>query len=424
MKKIYGLDEIVKIVRKKSPFYRNLYKNLGEVPLISDLPIVDQSLFWIENNYKNNNVCTDKICGGVIFRSGGTTGVPKFSWYNKIEWETFTTVFGEGISKLDLSPNDRVGNLFYAGEMYASFLFINKSLENSPINLLQFPLAGHISLDSALNSINDYDINVLMGVPTTFVQMAISLEKKLDPKLFLIAQKIEKIFYGGESLFLEQEELLKRVFKNLKTISSVGYASVDAGHLGYCSKDFEKGIHGVFSDSSIVEIVDQDSGEIIDRPDIVGKLIYTNLSRLGMPIIRYPTGDKGKWCLSGVGERFHLLGRSEEGARVGPVTVTREDILEAFKSSGLFHLIDLFQLQIDRIHGFDQLTLMFSSRKILDLREIEILKEHFYLQRKMFKDCVSQGVLAPLQVIQLGTDEFSRNPRTGKLIFIADKRFN
>lgn len=424
MKKIFQLNDIISAARSNSRFYKDLYRNLSVNPKLSDLPLIDQREFWNKNEYKNNCICTEEIRGGVIFKSGGTTGAPKFSWYKKDEWETFTTLFGEGISQLDLNSSDRVANLFYVGEMYASFLFINKSFENAPLNCLQFPIAGHTSLESTLNSVNDYGINVLVGVPTTFVQIAIFLEKNLNPKMFLAAQNIEKIFYGGEALFIEQEILLKRVFKNLKVISSIGYASVDAGHLGYSTKNSPKGIHEVFSDSTIMELIDEESGAVINSANCVGKLVYTNLTRIGMPILRYPVGDKGKWCEGFIGKKFELLGRSEEGARVGPVTVSRDDILQTFKSAKLYSFLDLFQLQIERIKGFDQLSLLFSSRKMFSALEIETLREHFYLQRKMFKECILQGILAPIIIKQIFGEEFSRNPRTGKLIFISDKRFN
>lgn len=44
-----------------------------------------------------------------------------------------------------------------------------------------------------------------------------------------------------------------------------------------------------------------------------------------MPVIRYPTGDRGEWVDREDG-RFRLLGRSDEGARVGPITLYLEDL--------------------------------------------------------------------------------------------------
>lgn len=44
-----------------------------------------------------------------------------------------------------------------------------------------------------------------------------------------------------------------------------------------------------------------------------------------MPVIRYPTGDRGEWVDREDG-RFRLLGRSDEGAWVGPITLYLEDL--------------------------------------------------------------------------------------------------
>ena len=43
-----------------------------------------------------------------------------------------------------------------------------------------------------------------------------------------------------------------------------------------------------------------------------------------MPIIRYPVGDNAVWIEPG--RKLRIIGRAEEGARVGPVTVYYDDM--------------------------------------------------------------------------------------------------
>src|SRR5882757_3018360 len=132
--KIYALSEIVAQAREKSPYYKKLYENIGNPKNVklSDLPVIDQGEFWNANTIRDNQLLTGPMEDGIVFKSGGTTGQPKFSIFTREEWNTFTDVFGEGMGHTGLVKGDRLANLFYAGELYASFTFIMKSVEACP----------------------------------------------------------------------------------------------------------------------------------------------------------------------------------------------------------------------------------------------------------------------------------------------------
>ncbi len=77
--KIYPLESIVSIARSLSPYYKELYADLPETGWkLSDLPLVDQKKFWEYNTVDNNRLLTGEMSDGIIFKSGGTTGNPKF----------------------------------------------------------------------------------------------------------------------------------------------------------------------------------------------------------------------------------------------------------------------------------------------------------------------------------------------------------
>ena len=79
-----------------------------------------------------------------------------------------------------------------------------------------------------------------------------------------------------------------------------------------------------FKDDSIVQIIDFDTGNIIKEINKKGILIYTNLRRSLMPIIKYPVGDMAYW--SDYNKRFVIAGRSSVGVRIGPVTFNTDDL--------------------------------------------------------------------------------------------------
>jgi|GEM_PF-268001 len=451
---IYAWQEVVQFARRNSSYYRELYRYLPDsIFSIEQLPIIDSGSFWEANSLDHNQVLTTADgnfpLDGVVFKSGGTTGSPKFSVFNKLEWETFTKEFGRNLAELELESGDRVGNLFYAGELYASFLFITKSIENSERSLLHFPLAGHSTLESNLKTIGDLGINVLAGVPTSIVSYAtFILQNPDDDRVKKASQKVKKILFGGEGLFEDQFYLLLRAFPNLEIINSIGYASVDAGHLGLSynrnvnlkkERVFNPGLystHRVFKPSSIVEIVDQDSGEVIRVPGKTGRLIYTNLARTVMPIIRYPVGDMAKWIIPG--EEFVIKGRSGEGVRLGPVSILLEELRSVLFSASVQKFLGQNSILgqqwiVDR--GLNPYTHISSDSLMLKLaltaklasegrNQLEgLLRQELHQSRSMFKECVSKGLISDLALDLCTFEELEKNPRTGKMKMIIDRRF-
>lgn len=398
--------DLILLAKEKSPFYKELYSSISSDQFrLENLPVINQEKFWQANEFKNNQLLTGPIEDGVVFKSGGTTGKPKFSVYTKEEWQLFTRLFGEGMDHCCLKKGDRVGNLFYSGDLYASFLFITKSLENAETQVTQFPMTGGMKLEDMIKAIEEYGINVLAGVPTSFIAMAEILNRKgktLD---------LDRVLYGGESLFPEQEKILKMVFPKADFMS-VGYASVDGGHLGFIDSSCSRGEHKVFP-GTVMEILD-DFEKPITKIGEVGKLTYTNLCRTLMPIIRYPVGDMGCWVSKG---KFKLLGRSDEGARIGPVTVSRDDMVEVFRAYNLFEKVSNFQMLITSSEGKDKLIVRYTSSE-----ELAGIRDKFYQERPMYLEAVDQNHIRDVDFIKVDEKELEHNERTGKLKLVIDLR--
>ena len=406
--------ELARLCAEKSPYYKNLYKEIDlNSASFQELPLVDQETFWEANKWNDNQLLTGKAQNGIVFKSGGTTGNPKMSVFSNEEWQEFTRLFGVGMADINLDEGDRVGNLFYSGQLYASFVFIMESLEKSPKGVLHFPLAGSCPLDELVKDIVEYDINVLAGVPTTFMNLAaLVLEENIDLPL-------SKILYGGEALFDDQKAFLQKAFPRA-IINSVGYASVDGGHLGYHGKDCVGPEHRVFLNSSLMEILDEDTNEPITELGQTGKLVYTNLARSLMPIIRYPVGDLAQWLIPG--EKFLLLGRSEEGARIGPVTINRDDVVHILHQNELGKRVNNFQMILERPKGKDRLRILLAAQDPLKAGELEELQRFFMQERSMYQEAVDMNLIAPLVLQSIDEEQLLRNPRTGKLRILIDQR--
>lgn len=415
-----NLFDLINFARKNSPYYRKLYQNLAEKNFsIEDVPLVQSKEFWEANGLKDNQLLTGPIESGIVFKSGGTTGMPKFSVFSKEEWHAFTDIFGKGMKTCGISDGDKVANLFYAGDLYASFLFINKSIEQCPLNLTVYPLTGGAKSSSVIEAVLDHGINVLLGVPTTIMQLAGEFARNKEACL-----KITKIFYGGETLFDDQRDVLRQIFTNARIISSIGYASVDAGHLGHAVLSEIPGEHGVFLSESLVELLDAETLEPITKVGIAGKLVYTNLARTLMPIIRYAVGDEAEW--TEVGARFKILGRTEEGIRLGPVTLTTEEIRGIVKNILGQDLMSI-QSVVDRKNTLDHLCLRIATRsEFSSTKKSEMgakIIQAILMERSMLGNSIEKNIVAMPDIEFCDIGELEKNPRTGKLKIVLDRRF-
>ena len=414
----WTLREIVEHAKTNSPYYSELYKNTKSFEL-TDLPIIDQAKFW------KAEVLTSKDPDGIVFKSGGSTGAAKYSYFTNLEWESFCESFGLGLAQGILESGDRIANLFYAGDLYASFLFIKDSLQFIPVEKMKlsvFPIAGQTDHIQILKTLDEFKINTIVGVPSAILTL---LEKYSSNKSKYPNLKIEKLLFGGEALYDDQRKALMVIFPEVQ-ISSIGCASVDGGLIGLSSKDCLDGEHRVFDGAHLIEIVDPDTHEVIHEKNRIGKILLTNLSRKLMPIIRYPAGDLAMWLEheNSSNRKFKLQGRSEEAARLGTLSVYFEDTREmVMKALNDCHGIQ-FQMQLSHFEHKDELTMRISGN---DLGKIEKSKDRvldaFLKEKTGYQDLLKLSLVHSLKILVVPQDQLEVNTRTGKLKRIIDSRF-
>ncbi|MNX19025.1 Phenylacetate-coenzyme A ligase [compost metagenome] len=420
MIKTTPLSDLVRYARMHSPFYRDLYRDVADGPVqLTDLPVIDQDAFWAANSPASNRLMTGPASDGIAFKSGGTSGNPKFSFFSRDEWVSFCEAFGRGMSANGLTPGEKVANIFYGGELYASFLFITKSIEHAPTGAVVYPVMGATDPDVILHILEEHQIDVLAGVPSSIIQLAGHAERSPGLRLGL-----KKILFGGEAFYPDQRAYLERVFPGVD-IRSVGYASVDAGLLGYADLSCGLNEHRTFGTETHFEILDEETGLPIEEVGRPGKVVITELTRRLMPIIRYPAGDLAEWVepAGGMDRKFRILGRSEEGARIGPMTLYLEDVRKILAELGDLGIID-FQVLVTHDDRRDRLTLRLavSDPSRLQAADSQRVIETLYSERPMFSELVQGDKIHAPEIAWIREDALERNPRTGKLKRIIDRR--
>ena len=416
----YSLDELVALARRNAPFYQRFYADLPERPALTDLPVLDTTKFWEAHARSPREIVTGPLEGGIVLNSGGSTGAPKFSYFLDEEGDTSVALAARGLESTGLRDGDRVANLFATGYLYASFALVSEALKQTPAKVLQFPIGYFVPVPDAVRIIASFKINVWAGFPTHIMNLVNHLEKeKMDDV------QVSRIIFGGEPFTPDQRSHLASRFPGIE-IRSISYASVDGGVIAFAPPDCGPGEHRVADGAALLEIHDEETGEVIEEAGRPGKIIFTNLTRRLMPMLRYPTGDRGEWCepAGAAARKFVLLGRAEESVRLAIFNVTVSEVARMIEPFRAPLEIRQFQLLVTQENGRDGLTVRLASTAAPEARDAggkEIL-DTILKQKPILAEVIGKGVVRPLAVEWVEPTRLEVNSRTGKTLTVIDRR--
>lgn len=479
------LEELLRWVRHASPYYRNLYSKLpkcGNIPLC-DYPVADLKSFWAVTNAQTSQVLTMPHLDGIIFKTGGgstsysrfleeprhsainfadshegTTGEPKIVFYTKQELQIASQLLALGIHSAGLRTGDRIANLFHAGDLWGGFLLHVLSIMFIPTPAVHLPIGGFTPAPTTAAFLNDFSATVMFAGVTTITTTAEYLVSTN-----MICPTVRIIMFSGERFYYDQKSLIKKAFPNAVCRSLV-YGSMDAGVIGQTvssgpdeEDDGADHIHSAFEPFIHLEIVPPNSLMPTTEENVPGKLLVTNLSRRLMPIVRYPSGDRGEW-VDYKRRHFRLLGRDRRPVKFGMVSIDftelRECVGQAMDGFMIGGMQVIFSRRFDgketmtlkiaynlpnlgSLSGMDE-TIVRSDLPTLKARvdsetgrivfELDMdqarkdVIERIYEAKPRLRDLVRLELVVGVKVEFVGMGDFWVNPRTGKIADIFDER--
>ncbi|NUR24741.1 MAG: phenylacetate--CoA ligase family protein [Catenulispora sp.] len=412
-----SLQELVDYARTHSPFYAQAYQDVPRtISHITELPVVDQAAFWAANRWPENTLLTGPLTDAGVYKTGGTTGAPKFSPWTRSEHADAVTAFGAGMVRAGLKPGHRVANLMASGELYSGMLFMEHGLHACPVENVRFAVGSATPDEAIAELIANFQIQVLVGEPMKLSAVAECVVKRGQD-----AGSVELVLFAGDLMFDDLRPILARAFPKA-TVNSIGLASVDAGLVAAPVPGPDVRVHEEFAHRTLVEIVDDETGEPIITAGVPGRLLVTNLFRTLMPIIRYPVGDRAEWA--DVERRhFRLVGRSIEGARVGTIAMPTEDVRAALIAADPDHHMTGMQMVQRRWDGRDGLILRLGYTTEQPPADLTArLIEAVHAARPDYPRYAADGVIHELVIEWVPRGELVTNPRTGKLRQVLDER--
>lgn len=383
-------DGLVARLRNSIPFYKD-----SNFERLVDIPLTDGGLFAKHDPAVDQTLVGKDLVGGRYFASGGTTGKPKHVFYSNQDFDRLCEDLAENFLRSGIKPGTKVANLFAAGALYSSFLAVDKYCEK--IGLKQLPIGGLLDAPSIVQLLDHHKPEAIFGLPSLIIQYAQAAETQG------IELSIPMVFYAGENLSESAREYLRKTW-GTHTFWSAGYATVDAGVIGYQCAHTPYGVHHVMSPHVHLEIID-------------GEAVVTSFIREGMPVVRYRTGDHVEWvkgeCECGESsKRFKLLGRMDSQINIWACRLPLSDIEAALIE--VCGTLPEYQVTIETA-GLDEKLTLLTHQELLGFPEalFEVCGD---IRKTITIEQIKKWLVTKVE------NHFYQNPRTGKIPKLIDRR--
>lgn len=347
----------------------------------------------------------------LYFHSGGSSGAPKLSCFAYEDFHYHLSLGAEGLFAAGLDPaSDRCMNLFFAGDLYAGFLCTYVILER--LKAVQFPMTALQDYDEVARTVQELNVNTLLGMPSYIVE----LYRSHGPQL----QSVRKIFYAGEHFSQAQREWLAQEHK-VELIRSLAYGSVDVGFQGYQCTEAAPGVHHLHSRLQHLEILHLEKDEPVPFGE-TGRLVFTAAHRRGQSVVRYEPGDLGAWvqgpCACGrTAPLFALKGRHGDVFRIGTNFLNYRVFVDLLASE--FHYSGPLQLVLEEGSPEERLIVRMEKEPGL---EAETVRRRLVEREPHLQESVLQTKLLDFVVEIVAPEQLEHSKSSGKLKEVIDRR--
>ncbi len=328
------LNETLAWAHAKSSFYK---KRLAEMPKkLETLADFRQFPFTTPEDLRQNPlhfVCVsqDEIERVVTLQSSGTTGEPKRVYFTAEDQALTIDFFGVGMSTLT-KPGEKV-LILLPGETPGS---VGDLLKQGLMQKERVPLPYGAVRDPlhALETMENQQADCLVGSPTQVLGLARRWQTgNKPPRTALLSTD-----YVPAAIVTELERIWGcQVFNH--------YGATEMGLGGGVECEAREGYHLREADL-YVEIIHPETGESQPEGEY-GEVVFTTLTRRGMPLIRYRMGDRSRFlpgqcpCGSSLRRLEKVRGRYSGFIAAGSETLRLPDF-----DGALFPIPDLLNFSV------------------------------------------------------------------------------
>ncbi len=349
---LHLLKERVKYCYENSRFYHQKFKAAGITPAdIKTLEDTQKIPFTVKTDLRDNYplgmlaVRPDQIVE--VHASSGTTGNPIVGAYTTNDMEVWQELMARSLYTTGVRRGDVV-HIAYGYGLFTGGLGFHYGAQKIGSTII--PVSGGMT-QRQIKLMKDLDATVLCCTPSFAVYLAETMIKSgVDPKKEL---KLKCGLFGAEPW---SEKIRERIEQDLGIEAFDVYGLTELCGPGVSIECHEhKGLH-IWEDHFLVETIDPETGEVLS-PGEEGELVFTSLTKTGLPILRYRTRDisviMDEKCACGRthSRMMRIRGRSDDMLIIRGVNVFPSQIEYAIM--GFPELAAQYQIILDRPEALD-----------------------------------------------------------------------
>jgi len=354
------LKKMVEYVYHNTPFYRKKMQELGLTPDdingiedITKLPFTTKT--DLRDNYPFGLFAVPMSQIVRIHGSSGTTGKPTVVGYTRKDLSLWTECLSRCFTAYGADNKDMF-QIAYGYGLFTGGLGAHYGAENIGASVI--PMSSG-NTDKQIQLMHDFGTTVLCCTPSYALFIADAIKDSGIPRADF---KLKAGVFGAEpwteSMRKEIEEKLA-----IKAYDIYGLSEISGPGVGF-ECDHQNGTH-LNEDHFFPEIVDPHTLQPVE-PGQQGELVFTHLTKEGMPLLRYRTKDLTALhyekcdCGRTLVRMERILGRSDDMLIIRGVNVFPTQIESVILELPEFE--PHYLLTVDRVNNTDRMELKVEAR--------------------------------------------------------------
>ncbi|WP_417547592.1 phenylacetate--CoA ligase PaaK [Marinobacter segnicrescens] len=268
------------------PFYREAFDKIGLKPMdINSLEDLAKVPFTMKNNLRDNYpfgmFATPMEQIVRVHASSGTTGKPTVVGYTQKDIDTWASVVARSIRAGGGHAGDKV-HVAYGYGLFTGGLGAHYGAEKLGCTVI--PMSGG-QTEKQVQLLKDFQPDIIMVTPSYMLNLADEIERQgINPHDLPLRLGI----FGAEpwtnAMRVEIEERL-----GIDALDIYGLSEVMGPGVGMECIETKDG-PTIWEDHFYPEIINPETGEVLADGEY-GELVFTTLTKEGLPILRYRTRD-------------------------------------------------------------------------------------------------------------------------------------
>jgi len=280
------LVTLVNRVYSRVPFYRDLFDTAGikpeQVRGLDDLPKLPMTRKRnLRDNYPFGLFAAPLKDIVRIHASSGTTGKPTTVGYTRNDINMWAEVMARVLAGVGTTDEDVV-HVAYGYGLFTGGLGAHYGAELLGASVL--PISGS-NTQRQLMLMKDFGSSVICCTPS-FMLYLWDVAQELGMDVTTLPLRVG--VFGAEPWSEGMRRDIEKKW-NIKACDIYGLSEIVGPGVSCECVDAQSGLH-INEDHFLPEIIDPDTGEALDYGE-QGELVITTLTKEGIPLIRYRTGD-------------------------------------------------------------------------------------------------------------------------------------